>query len=201
MTISEKLQKLRRNAGLSQAQLAEVLHVSRAAVAKWENGNGIPDVANLKALAEYFQISIDILLDEDKTLDFSRKTERIDFSHYSATTQRQNVYDTVVVDKFPEAHSIYPVSLYYHLNRGERIANILTLGLYKSIWQATHWKEYIGIYYLADTEDGQYLVEIDGENTIIIRLPYRTRTITGTFFEGDRKFLIQGYDLMKQVSE
>lgn len=198
MTIAEKLHKLRRNAGLSQAQLAEVLHVSRAAVAKWENGNGMPDVANLKALAEYFQISIDVLLDDDQILDFSIRTERIDFSRYSSTASCRNVYDAVIVDKFPEAYSIYPVSLYYHLNRAERIANIMTLGLYKSIWQATHWKEYTGIYYLADTEDGQYLVEIDGENMVITQLPYRTRSITGVFFEGDRKFFMQGHDLIKR---
>lgn len=44
MTVGEKIQILRQRAGLSQSQLAECLYVSRAAVAKWENDNGLPDI-------------------------------------------------------------------------------------------------------------------------------------------------------------
>lgn len=42
MTFAEKLQKLRKQNGLSQEQLAEKLNVSRQAVSKWEMGT-IPD--------------------------------------------------------------------------------------------------------------------------------------------------------------
>lgn len=38
MTLSEKLQNLRKAAGLSQEQLAERLNVTRQAVSKWETG-------------------------------------------------------------------------------------------------------------------------------------------------------------------
>lgn len=66
MTLGEKIRKLRTDAGLSQAQLAEALMVSRAAVAKWENENGMPDVDNLKSLSVYFHCDLDSLLDESK---------------------------------------------------------------------------------------------------------------------------------------
>ena len=66
MNISEKIKYLRQEAGLSQSQLAQELYVSRAAVAKWENDNGIPDVENLKALAAYFGCDVDTLLDDTK---------------------------------------------------------------------------------------------------------------------------------------
>ena len=38
MTIGERIAALRRAAGLSQEQLAELLEVSRQAVSKWETG-------------------------------------------------------------------------------------------------------------------------------------------------------------------
>ncbi|MDD7285522.1 MAG: helix-turn-helix transcriptional regulator [Firmicutes bacterium] len=44
MSIGEKIKKCRKEAGLSQEQLAEKLCVSRQAVAKWEADRGIPDV-------------------------------------------------------------------------------------------------------------------------------------------------------------
>lgn len=64
MTVGQKIQKMRADAGLSQTQLAEALTVSRSAVAKWENDNGMPDVDNLKLLADYFHIDVDRLLDQ-----------------------------------------------------------------------------------------------------------------------------------------
>ena len=59
MTFGEKMRNARKEAGLSQEQLAEKLSVSRSAVAKWENDIGLPDVSNLKAMAQLLNISID----------------------------------------------------------------------------------------------------------------------------------------------
>lgn len=68
MTVGEKIKILRQRSGLSQAQLADELCVSRAAIAKWENDNGLPDITNLKALAAYMQVDMDALLDESKNI-------------------------------------------------------------------------------------------------------------------------------------
>ena len=54
MTLGEKIQTARKQAGLTQEQLAQKLFVTRAAVAKWESNGGTPDVQNLKALARLF---------------------------------------------------------------------------------------------------------------------------------------------------
>ena len=65
MTLSEKLQTLRKTAGLSQEQLAEQLNVTRQAVSKWETGEGKPDIDNLLPLARLLQTTVDYLLDDE----------------------------------------------------------------------------------------------------------------------------------------
>lgn len=62
MTFAEKLKSIRRQAGMSQEQLAEKLGVSRQAVTKWETNAGIPDIENIMAISALFHISIDELL-------------------------------------------------------------------------------------------------------------------------------------------
>ena len=66
MEFSEKLRELRIQKNVSQAKLATDIHISRSAVAKWENGLGLPSDDSLKMLAEYFGISISELM-PDKT--------------------------------------------------------------------------------------------------------------------------------------
>lgn len=66
MTFAEKLKQIRKQAGMSQEQLAEKLGVSRQAVTKWETDGGIPDIENLIAVSTLFSISIDELLSNEK---------------------------------------------------------------------------------------------------------------------------------------
>lgn len=66
MEFSEKLRELRIQKNVSQAKLAADIHISRSAVAKWENGLGLPSDDSLKMLTEYFGISISELI-PDKT--------------------------------------------------------------------------------------------------------------------------------------
>ncbi len=63
--LSDKIKTLRRQANLSQEQLAEKLQVSRQAVTKWETGGGVPDIDNLRAVAGLFQVSLDELLENE----------------------------------------------------------------------------------------------------------------------------------------
>ena len=68
MNFAEKLKELRKQKGLSQEQLAEKIYVSRQAITKWENGNGIPDIENLISISNLFNESLDSLLSEEKSL-------------------------------------------------------------------------------------------------------------------------------------
>lgn len=62
MDFRERLFDLRRQAGLSQEELANLLGVTRQAVQKWEAGTSRPDMDNLTALADYFHVSLDYLV-------------------------------------------------------------------------------------------------------------------------------------------
>ena len=66
MLFNEKLKMLRKENDLTQEELAEKLMVSRQAITKWESGDGIPDIENLKQISTLFNTSIDELVKEDK---------------------------------------------------------------------------------------------------------------------------------------
>lgn len=61
MSIGERITELRKDAGLSQGQLASVLDVSRQAVSKWENDQTAPDSINMIRLAELLDTDIEYL--------------------------------------------------------------------------------------------------------------------------------------------
>ena len=66
MALSEKLYTLRKKSGHSQEQLAEQLSVSRQAISKWESGQSVPESDKLIVISNYFNVSLDYLLKEDK---------------------------------------------------------------------------------------------------------------------------------------
>lgn len=80
MTLADKLKEARKNAGLTQTELAEKLSVSRQAITKWESGKGIPDIENLRTISKVLEVSIDFLLDDEEKLDKTVIREQINFS-------------------------------------------------------------------------------------------------------------------------
>ncbi len=66
MTLGEKIQKLRKQRGLSQEALAEKVTVTRQTISKWELGSSEPTAANLAELAALFEMSISELVDPQK---------------------------------------------------------------------------------------------------------------------------------------
>ena len=76
MEFNEKLQKLRKQKGLTQEELAEALFVSRTAVSKWESGRGYPNIESLKAMAKFFSVTVDELLSTDEVLDLAEREGR-----------------------------------------------------------------------------------------------------------------------------
>ena len=64
MTFGEKIQKLRKDAGLSQEELSDQLGVSRQAISKWERDNGYPETEKIVRMSKIFHVTLDYLLQE-----------------------------------------------------------------------------------------------------------------------------------------
>lgn len=64
-----RLKELRTRKGVSQRQLAEQIHISRSAVARWENGLGLPGEESARLLAEYFGLTVEELLPSRREAD------------------------------------------------------------------------------------------------------------------------------------
>lgn len=82
MEFNEKMQELRKQKGLTQEELAERLYVSRTAVSKWESGRGYPSIESLKAIANFFSVSIDVLLSGDEVLTIAEEDQKEKETHF-----------------------------------------------------------------------------------------------------------------------
>lgn len=65
MAFSERLQEVRRSAGLTQEQFAEDLQVSRQAVSKWESGRGYPEIEKLLYICEVYGVTLNDLFEQE----------------------------------------------------------------------------------------------------------------------------------------
>ena len=103
MTLGEKIKKARIENGLTQEQLSEKMMVSRQAITKWEADKGIPDVSNLKLLAQLLNVSIDFLLDNGSEIDINVIRETIDISKYGKALIKKKLTDKLMLEKYPSA--------------------------------------------------------------------------------------------------
>ena len=74
----EKLREHRRTRGLTQEEVAAKIGVSAQAISKWENCECLPDCFNLKALGDTYGISLDILLETEKSRDIDSVAARVE---------------------------------------------------------------------------------------------------------------------------
>lgn len=63
--IAANLRYLRNRHGLSQEEVAEKIAVSRQSVAKWENGDSLPDILKCEALADLYNVALNDLVRYD----------------------------------------------------------------------------------------------------------------------------------------
>ena len=107
MTLGEKIKKARIENGLTQEQLAEKMMVSRQAITKWESDKGIPDVSNLKLLAQLLSVSVDYLLDDGKEIDVNVIREPVDISKYGKAFIKKKLTNKLMLEKYPSAEIRY----------------------------------------------------------------------------------------------
>ena len=62
MKLAENIRRFRKQRGLTQEQLAEVLGVTVGAVHKWEKNLSAPELRLIAEMADFFDVSVDVLL-------------------------------------------------------------------------------------------------------------------------------------------
>ncbi len=79
--VGKNLNSLRKQAKLTQNELAEKFNYTDKAVSKWEQGATLPDLETLKQLADFYGVTIDYLTEEKniKNPQYNPKAERIVF--------------------------------------------------------------------------------------------------------------------------
>ena len=66
MNIGRNIKELRKERGLTQSQLAEMLFVSQDTISLWECGKSLPDLKVLIELTKIFGVSADYILGLEK---------------------------------------------------------------------------------------------------------------------------------------
>ena len=95
MEFNERLQNLRTSKDLTQEELAEKLFVSRTAISKWESGRGYPSIDSLKAISEFFGVTIDELIGGEEMVTLAEQDIKESSKRY--TTLICGVLDCLAV--------------------------------------------------------------------------------------------------------
>ena len=197
MTLGEKIKEARKQCCLSQEQLAEKMAVSRSAVAKWEANNGLPDVDNLKALAQLLNVSVDYLLDDGEVIDELVMREPYNLSDYGKGIKKQKK-DHVIREKFPDAE-IHTLLGELKLTKSEKVIDNL-LGFFTDAPFGTaelinSFKNMDKEFYLVEKDGKQFHVTITDE---FVETRQLAKRITAEKFEiGNWKFTKCAYEVKK----
>ena len=77
MEFKDVLKQARKEKNISQQELADAIFVSRSAIAKWENGLGLPNEDSLELLMEYFNVDREYFFPEIKPEEMVEKNIKI----------------------------------------------------------------------------------------------------------------------------
>lgn len=98
MSLGEKLLKLRKKKGLSQEEVADILHVTRQTVSKWETDQSMPDFDKVVPICNLYEISTEELFHNE--VSTSREVEEVSIentSTYQNYNRKKALFTTVAV--------------------------------------------------------------------------------------------------------
>lgn len=138
--IARNLSELRRNAHMTQIELAERINYSDKAVSKWERGESIPDVAVLKEIADLFGVRVDYLLEEEHNASDDAPPAPRQNSHLIITLLSASLVWLIATALFvclgillPKTDGLYLVFIY-----AVPVTAIVVL-VFNSIWGRVRW--------------------------------------------------------------
>lgn len=106
MTIGQNIKRLRKNADMTQEEIAEILSISSQAVSRWETDSAMPDISLLPLLCNIFNISADELLG----IDVTKKEEEINEIRKKADEKSSRGYSKEAREILEEGLRKFPKS-------------------------------------------------------------------------------------------
>lgn len=108
----KNLKILRLQKGLSQQKLANILHISQQSVYKYENDLAIPDLEILKSMADFFNTSIDYIVDytdyphkiEPTFTMVLNEDETLLIGKYQHLTPKQRSIVRTIIDSYSDSY-------------------------------------------------------------------------------------------------
>ena len=176
MIFSEKLKLIRKSKGLTQEELADILDVSRQAVAKWESGQIYPDTGNLIQISNLFNVTVDYLVrDQECAVSCGPEMESdisslIDFrleANINTYAAYMNETDSTRLDSHDYTYSKGPYTYHDTYVGGEQFAGEEAVWLDGKIQYAMN--------YLGRVLDGRFSGDFLKEALRLadIKMPYR----------------------------
>lgn len=106
MKLEEKLVALRKEKGLTQLQLAEMLNVSRQAVSRWEGGLAVPSLENLKYLGNLYNVPLDYLLSDNEEVSNINKHPREHLEDKESTGFSNRIKNSML-DSYAKLYTLF----------------------------------------------------------------------------------------------
>lgn len=116
--LGENIRKLRRESGLTQEQLAEALGVTPGAVHKWETGKATPELEMLVDLAQFFETSVDAMLNYGwEKLSMGQTAEKIEAYRNQRDLEEGIRFAEGALRKYPNSFEVtYQSAMLYFIS-------------------------------------------------------------------------------------
>ncbi|MBQ4510821.1 MAG: helix-turn-helix transcriptional regulator [Clostridia bacterium] len=112
LPISQVIKRLRKEKNITQEDLARVLNVTYQSVSRWENDLAYPDVELIPLIANYFEVTTDVLFGTDETTVEYKRQE-----YLKAIKEQQNIYSDDDFKRFEktliEAIKSFPKDVFF----------------------------------------------------------------------------------------
>lgn len=115
MELGKKIMKIRKDNKLTQEDFAYKYYVTRQTVSNWENSKSYPDLDTLVKISDDFDISLDVLLKEDKKVIENISKSQKDSKKYKKIL----IAISVIIILFICIFGLYAINYYSSKNRLE----------------------------------------------------------------------------------
>ena len=128
-TMGQIIRRLRKNADLTQEELAEQLGITYQAVSRWENDTGMPDISQLVPLANVFDVPIDVLFGrvgqnaDEEVEAFEARLLNDEQSHESVDDREELRWRLNRMDQYRKMVEMHP-------NNVKLLCSAMTEGIY-----------------------------------------------------------------------